>query len=346
MGLAPYYNGDVSEVEKVFSNMLTLDELSFNFNKNIPDIFDYLSNNLKNFRFDHIAAGIQSFTEKILVDWISNILSKYNSKNLVFSGGLSMNVKANMKISKIPQIEKFFICGGGTDETLSLGACYHYAETKGILSKHLENMYLGPNASYDESDLNIFKKYKITKFSSVEQILEKILDNKIIATCIGQMEMGPRSLGNRSILADPRNIENVEKINRMIKNRDFWMPFAPIILQEYQNQVICNPQKIESPYMTIAFDSVNGKEKIPAAIHRYDGTARPEILTKEINPIIWNLVNKFYEHTGIPALLNTSFNLHGEPIVCTIQDALHVFENSGLEVLWLNNHIIEKKGKI
>jgi len=342
MGLAPYYNGDVSEVEKVFSNMLTLDELTFNFNKNIQDIFDYLSNNLQNFRFDHIAAGIQSFTEKILVDWISNALSKYDSKNLVFSGGLSMNVKANMKISKIPQIEKFFVCGGGSDETLSLGACYHYAETKGILSKPLENMYLGPNASYDESDLNIFKKYKITKFRSVQQILEKILDNKIVATCIGQMEAGPRSLGNRSILADPRNNENVEKINRMIKNRDFWMPFAPIILQEYQDQVICNPKKIESPYMTIAFDSINGKEKIPAAIHRYDRTARPEILTKEINPIIWDLINKFYEHTRIPALLNTSFNLHGEPIVCTIQDALHVFENSGLEVLWLNNHIIEK----
>jgi carbamoyltransferase len=342
MGLAPYYNGDTSKVEKVFSDMLTLDYLTFNFNNDILDIFDYLSNNLKNFRFDQIAAGIQSFTEKILVEWISNALSEYNSKNLVFSGGLSMNVKANMEISQLSQIEKFFVCGGGSDETLSLGACYHYAERKNIISKPLENLYLGPTTTYDESELDIFNKYKITHFSSVEQILEKILDNKIIATCIGRMEMGPRSLGNRSILADPRNNENVEKINRIIKNRDFWMPFAPIILHEYQDEVIYNPKNIESPYMTIAFDSVNGKDKMPAAIHRYDGTARPEILTREINPVIWNLIHKFYESTKVPALLNTSFNLHGAPVVRTIQDALHVFENSGLDVLWLDNHIIEK----
>jgi carbamoyltransferase len=342
MGLAPYYNGDTSKVEKVFSNMLSLDNLTFHFNNEIKDIFDYLSTNLKNFRFDEIAAGIQSFTEKILVDWISNALSEYDSKSLVFSGGLSMNVKANMKISQLPQIESFFVCGGGSDETLSLGACYHYAEQKNIISKPLDNLYLGPTAKYNESDLDIFKKYKISRFTSVEQILEKILDNKIIATCIGHMEMGPRSLGNRSILADPRNNENIEKINRMIKNRDFWMPFAPIVLDEYQEQVIENPKNIESPYMTIAFDSIDGKNKMPAAIHRYDGTARPEILKKEINPVIWDLIHKFYDQTKVPALLNTSFNLHGEPVVRTIKDALHVFENSGLEVLWLDNHIIEK----
>ena len=344
MGLASYYNGPMIEkVEKVFDKMLQSDGLEFIFNKEVLDIYDYLKNNLKNFRFDHIAAGLQSFTEKILVNWFSNTISRYNAKSVVFSGGVSMNVKANMKISQIPKIEKFFVCGAGTDETLPIGACYHWAEMNGIKPKLLDTLYLGSNAVYDEKDISSLAQYTIKKFNSEEQILEQILKNKIVAVCRGRMEMGQRSLGNRSIIADPRTRSNVEKINNSIKKRDFWMPFAPVILEEYQDLLIKNPKKIDSPFMTIAFETKDGKNKFPAAVHQADGTARAQLLKKEQNPILWNLIFKFYEKTGIPALLNTSFNLHGEPIVRTIQDALRVFDKSELEVLWLDEHIIEKK---
>ena len=344
MGLASYYNGPMIEkVEKVFDKMLQSDGLEFIFNKEVLDIYDYLKNNLKNFRFDHIAAGLQSFTEKILVNWFSNTISRYNAKSVVFSGGVSMNVKANMKISQIPKIEKFFVCGAGTDETLPIGACYHWAEMNGIKPKLLDTLYLGSNALYDEKDISSLAQYTIKKFNSEEQILEQILENKIVAVCRGRMEMGQRSLGNRSIIADPRTRSNVEKINNSIKKRDFWMPFAPVILEEYQDLLIQNPKKIDSPFMTIAFETKDGKNKFPAAVHQADGTARAQLLKKEQNPILWNLIFKFYEKTGIPALLNTSFNLHGEPIVRTIQDALRVFDKSELEVLWLDEHIIEKK---
>ena len=343
MGLASYYNGPMIEkVEKVFDKMLQNDGLEFIFNKNIKDIYDYLKNNLKNFRFDHIAAGLQSFTEKILVNWFSSAVSKYNSTSVVFSGGISMNVKANMKISQIPKIEKFFVCGAGTDETLPIGACYHSAEMNGIKPEPLDTLYLGSNTTYDKKDISSLDKFAITKFNSEEQILEKILENKIVAICRGRMEMGQRALGNRSIIADPRTRSNVEKINNSIKKRDFWMPFAPIILEEYQDLLIENPKKIDSPFMTIAFETKDGKNKFPAAVHQADGTARAQLLKKEQNPVLWNLIFKFYEKTGIPALLNTSFNLHGEPIVRTIQDAIRVFDKSELEVLWFNEHIIEK----
>jgi len=343
MGLASYYNGPIIEkVEKVFDTMLQNDGLEFIFNKDVLDIYDYLKNNLKNFRFDHIAAGLQSFTEKILVEWFSNAISEYNSTSVVFSGGVSMNVKANMKISQIPKIEKFFVCGAGTDETLPIGACYHWAEMNGIEPKSLDTLCLGSNATYDEKDISSLSQYTINKFNSEEQILEKILENKIIAVCRERMEMGQRALGNRSIIADPRTRFSVEKINNSIKKRDFWMPFAPVILSEYQDLLIENPKKIDSPFMTIAFETKDGKNKFPAAVHQADGTARAQLLKKEQNPILWNLIFKFYEKTGIPALLNTSFNLHGEPIVRTIQDALRVFEKSELEVLWLDGHIIEK----
>ena len=344
MGLASYYNGPVIEkVEKVFDKMLQNDGLEFIFNKDVLDIYDYLKNNLKNFRFDHIAAGLQSFTEKILMNWFSSAISKYNANSVVFSGGVSMNVKANMKISQIPKIEKFFVCGAGTDETLPIGACYHWAEMNGIQPKPLDTLYLGSNAAYDEKDISSLSQYTIKKFNSEEQILEQILKNKIIAVCRERMEMGQRALGNRSIIADPRTRFNVEKINNSIKKRDFWMPFAPVILSEYQDLLIENPKKIDSPFMTIAFETKDGKNKFPAAVHQADGTTRAQLLKKEQNPILWNLIFKFYEKTGIPALLNTSFNLHGEPIVRTIQDALRVFDKSELEVLWLDEHIIEKK---
>jgi len=343
MGLAPYHNSKKTiEVEEIFNNMQSINDLEFSFNSEIKDIFHYLEENLRNFRFDQIASGLQSFTEKLLTTWFSNMSTKFNASSIVYSGGISMNVKANLVISKIPQIKNFFVCGAGTDETLPMGACYHQATLSQISPKPLTDLYLGDDASYTENQLTQIDDIKINSFSSIEQILDQLLDNKIIGVCRGRMEMGQRALGNRSIICDPRNIQNVEKINDSIKNRDFWMPFAPIILDEYQDVLIENPKKLESPHMTIAFETKNGKELIPASVHRSDGTARAQLLKKSVNPELWNLIYNFYEKTGIPAVLNTSLNLHGYPIVRTIDDALHVFQNSKLDLLWLENHIIEK----
>lgn len=344
MGLAPYYNGPMTKkVEDVLDGMLTNNGLEFIFNKRIPDIYNHLQINLKTFRFDHIASGLQSFTEKILVNWFSNAVKEFGSSSVVYSGGVSMNVKANMKIARIPQIKRFFVCGAGTDETLPIGACYHWAETSNVSPKPLDTLYLGEEAMYSQDEVLSLNQFKITNFVSEDQILEKILDNKVIAVCRGRMEMGQRALGNRSILADPRSRLNVEKINHSIKMRDFWMPFAPVILQEYHHVLLENPGNLDSPFMTITFETKDGKSRIPAAVHQSDGTARAQLLRKEHNPTLWNLIFKFYEKTGIPALLNTSLNLHGEPIVRTIQDAIRVFNKSDLEVLWLNNHVIEKR---
>ena len=343
MGLAPYYSGSkTNEVEKIFEEMQSIKNLDFSFNSSIKDIYHYLNTNLKNFRFDHIASGLQSFTDKLLVEWIGNAMKEFNTKNLVYSGGISMNVKSNLAISKIPEIEKFFVCGAGTDETLPIGACYNFATMADISPKPLTDLYLGDEASYAFDELEQNAGLSVSDFTSTDQILEQILDNKIIGVCRGRMEMGQRALGNRSIIADPRNAFNVDKINTSIKNRDFWMPFAPVILFEYQDILIKNPKKIESPHMTIAFETISGKEKIPAVVHRSDGTARPQLLKKDVNPVLWELIYKFYQKTGIPALLNTSLNLHGFPIVRTVSDAINVFNKSKLDTLWLNDHLVTK----
>ena len=157
------------------------------------------------------------------------------------------------------------------------------------------------------------------------------------------MEWGARSLGNRSILADPSSFDTIKEINFAIKQRDFWMPFAPSIISEKQEEFIENPKKIKAPYMVMGFHTKERAQKeLVSAIHSYDFTARPQLLEKEFNPSYYNLINNFEKHTGIPALLNTSFNLHGYPIVCTPTDAINTLKNSGLKHLTIGNYLISK----
>ena len=344
MGLAPYYDGfRYKEVEKVFERMQKVRGVNLVFNKNIKNIFYYLEKELFSYRFDYIATALQNFTEKILVKWFQNSLSKFGGSHITFSGGQSMNVKANYQISKIKKIKKIFVCGSGTDDTLPIGACYDYASKNKKKTIPLKNMYLGINADYKIKDLKKFSKYKITKVTNLKQVLNCLIKHQIIAVCRNRAEMGQRALGNRSILADPRFAQNIQKINNAIKQRDFWMPFAPVILNEYQKKLIKNPKNIDSPFMTFAFETTPFAHKnLIAAIHQADKTARAQILSKKHNEDLWKLIYLFYKKTGVPGLLNTSFNLHGYPIVNTIFDAKNVFEKSDLTALWLNNHIIEK----
>ena len=344
MGLAPYYDGfRYKEVEKVFERMQKVRGVNLVFNRNIKNIFYYLEKELFSYRFDYIATALQNFTEKILVKWFQNSLSKFGGSHITFSGGQSMNVKANYQISKIKKIKKIFVCGSGTDDTLPIGACYDYASKNKKKTIPLKNMYLGINADYKINDLKKFSKYKITKVTNIKQVLNCLIKHQIIAVCRNRAEMGQRALGNRSILADPRFVQNIQKINNAIKQRDFWMPFAPVILNEYQKKLIKNPKNIDSPFMTFAFETTTFAHKnLIAAIHQADKTARAQILSKKHNKDLWKLIYLFYRKTGVPGLLNTSFNLHGYPIVNTIFDAKNVFEKSDLTALWLNNHIIEK----
>ena len=178
------------------------------------------------------------------------------------------------------------------------------------------------------------------------EVAREIAKGKIIGRCSGRMEFGLRSLGNRSILCDPRFAQNIYKINFKIKKRDFWMPFTPTILKENFNQYIHNPKKIEARFMSMAFDTTDlGKKNLQAAIHPADFTARPQLLSKRDNPEYYEIIKNFKKITGVGALLNTSLNLHGLPVVRDANDAIYVFENSGLDILILENFIFKKDEK-
>jgi len=173
---------------------------------------------------------------------------------------------------------------------------------------------------------------------------ERVARGDVVARFSGRCEWGARALGNRSILADARNRDVVMKINEAVKNRDFWMPFAPSIMKERAEDYIVNPRRFPAPYMIVSFDTTEkGREALRAALHQYDFTARPQVVEKSWNPGYHRVMKNFEDETGEGGFLNTSFNLHGYPIVCSPQDAIRTLEVTGLENLALGDWFISKK---
>jgi len=170
------------------------------------------------------------------------------------------------------------------------------------------------------------------------------MKKKIIGRFAGKSEWGARALGNRSILCDPRSKENIDILNQKIKSRDYWMPFAPSIISEDVDLYFNNKKNLNSDFMQISFDATDfAKRNIPAAIHPIDFTLRPQVVRKETNKNYYNLIDNFKHLTGVGCLLNTSFNLHGNPNVGTPEHAFYTFINSGLDVLNIENYIFYKK---
>ena len=361
MGLAPYAEKTYAlEIKKILDELLKLNtnDLTFELGTELETsyIYDFLREKFECKRFDAIAGGVQLFTEEFLKKWVESIIKKTGIKSIVCGGGVFMNVKANKIISEIDQIEDFFVFPSCGDESLSFGAVWlEYAEflknNKGIKPlKPLDNLYVGGSSTDNNLEDDLRKRLSgkqnisINKSKDISVDLAKILSlNNVVARCSGKMEWGARALGNRSILANPKDWSNVEKINSKIKKRDFWMPFAPSILREKVSQYLINPKNYFSPYMMLAFDTTElAQKEIGAAIHPRDKTARAQIVDKKMNPEYWQLINEFYKLTGTPCILNTSFNLHGYPLVYSLEDAIKVFINSGLNYLVVEDYIIKK----
>jgi carbamoyltransferase len=253
---------------------------------------------------------------------------------------------------ELPEVQDLFVFPSCGDESTSIGAAYHVyvAMTREMggdsIPAPIDDIYYGPDFS-DDDVLTALKKgdvrFKSQHMSDVDkEVAGLIASGEIVARCSGRMEFGARALGNRSILADPADQQSVRIINMMVKKRDFWMPFAPVILWEQQADYIVNPKRIKSPYMMLTFDTTDKRDDLVAALHQADFTARAQILERSYNPGYYNIIERFSHETDRSVLLNTSFNLHGYPVVCSPDEALWVFANSGLKYLALGNHLISK----
>lgn len=357
MGLAPYAKFDKARE--------VADQLHFIFKLNDKGEFETILPTFKfNFwlydkflyeRFDNLAGGIQLFTEEIICNWIKYWINKTGIRDIALSGGLFMNVKLNQRISELKEVESIFIMPSAGDESATIGCCFYgykkYCEENNLPfnSQPFTHLYLGLEYSNEDikktiKDLKLESKYKVKFYEDIEKEVAKLLaQNEIVARFYGVMEFGARALGNRSILSNPSNYDNVRIINEMIKQRDFWMPFACSILEEDQHEYIENLKNIYAPYMIITFNTTEkGRKELKAGIHPYDFTIRPQIVRKEWNPQYHYLISEFKKITGISGILNTSFNLHGEPLVCSPEDAVSTFERSGLKYLALGNYLISK----
>jgi carbamoyltransferase len=351
MGLAPYsteYHGHRSL--EFFRTLNSVMGTEIHDNKVVKDLYYSVRDALEGERFDGIAWGLQTWVEEILCDWINNICTTFETDNIVFSGGVAQNIKACKALMELPAVSRFWAGPISGDGSLGIGAAWIAArefEPEGEI-EGLTSVYLGTEISKGDIDAAIErhqlqKSFRLIENPNSEMVADLLEAGQVVARCSGRMEFGQRALGNRSILADPRRTQSLERINQKIKYRDFWMPFTPSMMVEESDRLIHNPKSVHSPYMTMAFDlKPEHRDLIPAAMHPSDKTVRPQMLLREDNPSYYDVMSAFRDRTGVGAVLNTSFNLHGDAIVESADDAINTFLKSELDVLLFDDIAVSR----
>ena len=297
-----------------------------------------------------IAASAQLVLEDILLKMVNHVHKKTGMTNLCFGGGVALNGVANYRILKEGPFENLHIPPSPGDGGSAVGCAqylyYCHDKNKRMMEDNVEriknNIFVGPSHSNDEikSFLDINKiDYKFLETNSLLQTVAKlIVEGNVVGWYQGKMEWGPRALGNRSIIADPRNAKMKDILNEKIKHRESFRPFAPCILEEYTSEYF--DVDVSSPYMLLVAP-VKKPEKIPAVTH-VDGTARLQTVSKDINLLFYNLITEFYKITGVPVLINTSMNVRGEPIVDTPEQAYNMIVKTDMDYIVMGDYIIKK----
>jgi carbamoyltransferase len=307
------------------------------------------SEDLLQFHTD-IAASTQKFFEEILINIVNDLYDKNKNENLCISGGSGMNSVANGILFEKTKYRNIYIPPAPGDAGGSLGsAAYQINKINNTSTQFDDNPYLGPDYSDHEIKKDIDDNMEtikenlidINKFDKFEQLslnISKELSNgKIVGFFNGRMEWGPRALGNRSILADPRNTNIREVLNVKIKRREKFRPFAPSIIEEETKNWFENDDKV--PFMSKVFQVKNEKKYLIPAVTHVDGTGRLQTVSKNYNPQFYNLISDFFKITKVPMLLNTSFN-ENEPVVCNPKEALNCFLRTKMDILVLGSYVL------
>lgn len=357
MGMAPYASLEYAEkVYAVLNGYLRLAEngLSFeNCNKLWGNsLLEQLRKDLQLHRFDAVAAGVQLLHERLLVPFIDSWIQKTGISRIALAGGCFMNIKANKLLMELDSVTDIFVMPSCGDDSCAIGAAlWEYSQEKRPHKKYiapLQDLSWGLEFSTDQITATLEQysgKICYKHFDNIEEKSAQLLaDHKIIGRMSGRMEWGSRALGNRSIIANGSRLQNIRKLNAAIKMRDFWMPFAPSIKWERRHDYAIINKDIAAYHMVMGFDSKPlAREHIIAALHPYDYSMRPQFVKKEHNPKYHNLLSEFEKLTGFGGVLNTSFNLHGWPIVCSPKDAIETFLKSELDYISIDDFLVWKK---
>jgi carbamoyltransferase len=350
MGMAP--NGVYNErYQKIFNSIISYKDGKFqnpNTGHRTRFVMDSLFARGEFFPFENIqdfSFNLQYHTEKIVLEFINDLHKDFpDYTKICLSGGLFANVKLNQKINELPWVDEIYIVPPMGDEGLSLGVALKKAVELGEITKpiKLENVYLG----FEYTDSQIFKIAQDFDFNRKQynssDIAEDLHEGKIIGWFQGKMEFGPRALGARSILAKATDPETHSKLNERLFRNDV-MPFAPMVLTERFDEIFtCSKSKYAAEFMTICYTTKEEWiERIPAVIQKTDKTARPQIITSKNNNRVWDLMNKYEQISGIPIILNTSFNIHNEPIVENPEQAFTHLKNKVIDKLVIGNYVYE-----
>jgi len=293
-------------------------------------------------RHRDVAWAVQNACERAELAVIKRAVSLTGSRNLCLAGGVALNSKANGLILSERLVDRIFIQPAATDDGVAIGAALAAPVAAGLRCGEMTKAYLGSQSGTNEIEA-LLRTYKLdyeTLDDPAETAAELLTEGKLIGWYQGREEFGPRALGNRSILADPRDVRNRDRVNNAVKFREDWRPFAPSVLEEAGASLFENYHT--TPFMTLTFQvKPEKKEDIAAAVH-VDGSARVQSVTRDQNERYYDLIKSFAERTGVPAVLNTSFNLKGEPIVNSPFDAVRTFYTSGLDALILDRYLIAK----
>ncbi|MDG1332095.1 MAG: carbamoyltransferase [Crocinitomicaceae bacterium] len=395
MGLAPYGNAESEETQKFIELIKTklieikedgsiwLNQEYFNYATGLRMVKDKKWQNLFGISkreeedeltdsYRNLAIAIQIVTEGIVLKMATEAKRVTGLNKLCMAGGVALNCVANGKLEAANIFDEIYIqpasgdCGGAAGAAMTISAMY-FDEDRVINSDEdaMNGTYLGPYYSSKEIELMSLKRkaiyQKFDEFSDLNEVVAtKLSDGNVIGWFQGRMEFGPRALGNRSIIADPTNVEMQSKLNLKIKHREGFRPFAPSVLEEETSEYFDLESK--SPYMLLVapvsekyrtelpanYNSLPMMDKLKAErsklqpITHVDFSARIQSVSKKTNPRYWNLINAFKEKSGVGMVVNTSFNVRGEPIVCTPDDAFRCFMSTELDYLVIENYVFTK----
>jgi len=379
MGLAPY--GKPVYYDLIMENMIDLkDDGSFKLNM---DYFAYTyAQQMINDKFvelfghpprepeakieQHhcdVAMSIQRVTEEVMLRMVNHLYEETGQKNLCMAGGVALNSVANGRIIRETPFEEVFVQPAAGDAGGGIGVATfiwfnilgnkrdvaHKSNPNGIRTGPekdlMRNSYLGPEYSNEEIKRFLDEKEVVYEELGREELLKRtaeiIAGKRIVGWFQGRMEWGPRALGNRSILADPRDKEMKDIVNQKIKFRESFRPFAPTVLLDKAAEYFELDR--QSPYMLLVAQVREDKKRVIPAVTHVDGSARVQTIAREDNPLYYDLIDAFYKITGVPVVLNTSFNVRGEPIVCTPEDAYTCFMRTKMDNLVMGNFMMRKE---
>jgi carbamoyltransferase len=309
-----------------------------------------MAHRLQGLSREDIAATAQRRLEEVLTALVQRSIRQTGLRRVALAGGVFANVRLNQRVADLPECEAVYVFPAMGDEGLALGAALQAAGQRARLQPaRLEHVYLGPECADGEVETALQQEgveyRKLGEPALAQEVTDLLAGGKVVGLFRGRMEFGPRALGHRSVLYQTTDATVNDWLNKRLRRTEF-MPFAPVTLDEHADRCYLGlaTRRHAARFMTITCDCTDWMKRVSPAVVHVDGTARPQLVTPEVEPFLADVLRRYQEKTGIPSLINTSFNMHEEPIVCRPLDAIRAFRRGPLDGLAIGSFLVSPAG--